>query len=276
MIDVIDARALPPLPGSDVMGSWADLADTVANRQRRGIDAPLDSSLETYRADCVAAGVRHAVVTGRVPNSAWGYMPNESAIAATSNDDFYLAATALDADDSDVECTIATLVSAGARAMVVEPALLDEPRRLDDAENHAVFDACSRSGLPVYVMCGGEVGPDLSWSDPLALESVAAAFPDLRIVCMHAGWPFTQVMLGVCYRRSNIWLMPDVYFPGLPGEADIVAAMNTYLVERVLFASAYPYSPVAELVERWSSLPLKSGVLGRVLHDNAAELLSIN
>ena len=107
-------------------------------------------------------------------------------------------------------------------------------------------EACLGAGLPLLIMAGGEAGPDLSYGDPVLLDRLAIRHPQLQIVNVHGGWPLVQGALGVAFRRKNVWYLGDVYFPNLPGEADIVLAMRTFLQERFLFSTGYPFCPLKD------------------------------
>jgi predicted TIM-barrel fold metal-dependent hydrolase len=83
-------------------------------------------------------------------------------------------------------------------------------------------------------------------------------------------------IIHVCYRRSNIWLSPDMYiFGGMPGAMDYINAANGFMADRFLFATAYPLLPFRSALETFLRFPLKPSVIERVLFRNAAELLGI-
>ena len=65
-------------------------------------------------------------------------------------------------------------------------------------------------GVPVFVM-SGPTTPDLRLNDPLAVDTVARAFPTLKIVCCHAFWPNIDGMLAVAFRNENVYVSPDMY-----------------------------------------------------------------
>ncbi len=129
--------------------------------------------------------------------------------------------------------------------------------------------------VPALIMGGGEAGPDLSFSDPARIDRVAIRFPELTIVNVHGGWPLAQAAVGVAFRRSNVWILPDVYFPGLPGEHDYVAAMKTFLADRFLFATGYPFCPISETIDRFAAFGLSDEILVKVFRDNAVRLFGL-
>jgi len=82
-------------------------------------------------------------------------------------------------------------------------------------------------------------------------------------------------MVGVAYRRPRVWLLPDVYFPGLPGEAELVLAMRTFLRDRVIYGSGYPFCPQSEQLAAIERLGLPETCLSAFLYSNAARLFGV-
>lgn len=276
MTAIIDARACPPIPAYLPDRTWTDLAGTLDGAAARGwqIDGPASSpDLQVYLDECRRLGVTRAGLTARVPNALWGGQGNPPVFEAVAQrPEFFFAYSAVDALEPEPGAAVQRLKDLGARGVVVEPGLADPVLHIDDPQVDPVYDACQSAGLPLLLMGGGETGPDLSYSDPLRHERVAMRFPRLRIVYMHGGWPFVQAALGVAFRRKNVWMMPDVYFPGLPGEHDYLLAMRTFLQDRFLFASNHPYCPLSRILARYHDFKLTDDLLGKVLHDNAHRL----
>lgn len=274
---IIDARARPPLPAFLPDRTYTNLRRTLANVRARGwVPTPSMAApdLDGYRAECAAAGIVRAGIPARVPNRWWGGQGNEPVFQACA-DPFYFAYAAVDPFLPGAAEGIAGLADRGARGIVLEPGIADEPSYVDDPSIDAVYEACQALEIPVLLMGGGETGPDLSFSDPVRFERVAVRFPRLTLVNVHGGWPHAQAALGVAFRRANVWLLPDVYFPGLPGETDYVLAMRTFLADRFLFATGYPFCPVGATVERYLSFGIDEQILQKVLYANAARLFRL-
>jgi hypothetical protein len=232
--------------------------------------------LDLFFGEMDAAGISRIGIPGRVPNRWWGGSGNDLVFAACADrPDRLFALAAVDPFDTEAPSSIASLKAAGARAIVLEPGIADPRAYVDDPRCDEVFAASVESELPVLIMGGGEAGPDLSFNDPLRFERVAIRFPALQLVNVHAGWPFVQGILGVAYRRPNVWLMGDVYFPRLPGEGDYVCAMKTYLEGRFLFATGFPYLPMKDTVDEYGRLGLPEPTLEKVMGLNAQRLFGL-
>jgi uncharacterized protein len=233
-------------------------------------------SLDLFWGEMDAAGVDVACVPGRVPNRWWGGTGNDGVFEACEASDRLIAYAALNPyDDPDAADAVAGLKARGAVGIVVESGIAQEPAYVDDPRIDPLCEACCAEGLPLLIMAGGEAGPDLSFCDPMLLDRLAVRHRELQIVNVHGGWPLVQGALGVAFRRPNVWYMCDVYFPGLPGETDILVAMRTFLQDRFLFSAGYPFCPIEATVERYLAFGLPDDVLEKVMGLNAVRLLGL-
>lgn len=276
---IVDARSRPPIPAFLPDRTYQNLERTLADSRRRGWTPSASITgrdLEAYLAEVRAGGIDRVGIPARVPNRWWGGQGNDLVFAACAeHPDLCYPYAAADPSSPGAADEVAALVARGARGVVVEPGICDEPRYVDDPEFDGLYGACAELGVPVLLMGGGETGPDLSFSDPLRFEQVAIRFPRLQLVNVHGGWPLTQAALGVAYRRPNVWMLADVYFPGLPGEQDYLLAIRTFLAERFLFATGYPFCPVAEILQRYRSFGLAPEVFENVMGGNAQRLFRL-
>ena len=85
--------------------------------------------------------------------------------------------------------------------------------------------------------CGG--GLRLQNSNPMLLEDVAIAFPDMQIVIAHPSWPWQDEAISLATHKPNIWIdlsgWSPKYFP-----PQLIQYANTLLKDRILFGSDYP------------------------------------
>ena len=164
----------------------------------------------------------------------------------------------------------------GFAAVAVDAGWAAEPLRVDAPPFRAVYAAAGELRVPVYLTVSGSVGPDIEYSNPVAIDRAAAAFPATRFVVVHAAWPWVHQMLGVAFKRPNVFLLPDVYgLLGMPGADQYAAAARGFLRERVLFGSSYPVGDPVQMVEGYQRLGLPADVLEDVMFKNAGALLGI-
>ena len=139
-----------------------------------------------------------------------------------------------------------------------------------------MYEHCASKGIPVLLMGGGGNGPDLSHSDPVIIDRVCGDFPNLTIINTHGGYPWVQQILFVAFKRPNLYLCPDMYMFNVPGVSDYVMAANSFMRDRIVFGTAYPFVGFKEGVEAFCALPFKPEVLPGLLYKNAARALKLD
>jgi predicted TIM-barrel fold metal-dependent hydrolase len=277
---IIDLRCRPPAAGFETMALYWD-KDRIAQMGRDIGFEPAPSytsqSLDLCIAEMDEAGIAVGVVTGRLSGERLGRIENAAIVdLVRAHPRRFLGLGGIDLDDMNaakrqVEDAINSPHLCGA---VFESGCAANPRYADDPEFAPLFSACEDAGLPVLLMAGGNAGPDLSYSNPVQVDRLAARHPKLQIVAAHGSWPWVNEILGVAYRRKNVWVSPDMYI-FLPGGQMYVEAANTYLQDRFLFGTAYPALPFKPTVERFLGLPFRDAVRSKLLHENARRLLGI-
>jgi hypothetical protein len=274
---IFDARAIPPAAAYRNTGTWNNPAQTLASLQQRGwapSPAIVNASMDEFESELRDNHITHVGFPARVDNTIWGGMPNldvkNLSDEFTSNSIWYGAL-----NFPDPEFGVATLVSLGASGIIVEPYLFSPSLQLDDTSLFGIYEEIESTGVPVLVMMGGEYGENVEWGDPVRLERIAKLFPTLRIVVVHSGWPKIQSILEVAFRCPNIYLLPDVYFPGLPGETDLVLAMRTFLTDRMIYGSGFPYCPHTQQIDAIGKLDLPKDVSERFFFENGARLFNL-
>ncbi len=153
----------------------------------------------------------------------------------------------------------------------IEPGFGAPPLKADDSVLFPVYETCSDLGVPVCLM-SGPTSPGLELTDPAPVGRVAAAFPDLRIVCYHGFYPYTNEMIGIAFRYENVFVVPDMYI-FLPGGRLYVEAGNGFMREQLLFGTSYPFRAMKQTVDDFIALGWRDDVLDLVLHKNAERVL---
>lgn len=285
-LSVIDANAKPPVPGALELGIYSR-GGVLSSRINRA--QPLDPafvirSFDTFRTQQKRAGVRFTLIHAKANGPGFDPLgPHETlsneAVAATVRElpgEFAGLATFDPVRDPAAGDGAQAALDDGFRGIALQPGYMPQPTTCNDRRLAPVYEVCAARGVPVAVLAGGFAGPDLSWSDPVHIDRLAQDFPQLKIIVTHGGFPFVQQAVGLLYRRENVWLMPDMYFPTMPGEDDYRAALASYASERFLFSSAYPLCPVRDQLDRLLRLDLPGNILDRYLYRNAMELFGLD
>jgi len=277
---IYDVRFRPPFAGFLDCVMYKNRARTIAHMRARDMSPfpALESlKLEDSVKECAEANVTRALVSGRGPNPMFEGAPNEDVLELTRlHPDLFRAAIAVDplGGETAVKEIRQYAHNKMVVAVVLEPGLLTTPAYFDDPRINPVFEECQSLDLPIVGMFGPISGPDIGFADPLPLDRVAGLFPKLKIIGAHGGWPYVTQMLAVAFRRPNVYLSPDIFMLNMPGSGQYVEAVNLYLEDRFLFATAYPFNGLQEYAAKFAQLPFRKGILPKLLYENAARLFS--
>lgn len=278
---IIDFRVRPPTKGFLRTYHYVNWNRTERIATDYGLKSPssaLNRDMSLFLAEMDAAGVDRAVVVGRQNALEWGKVPNEdvAAIVAEHPDRIYGYGGV---DGSDPDAAVAEAERAvrelGLRGIAVEPGFCQPPLYPDDESLYPIYAECERLKVPVMLTVSVLVGPDISYSDPTHIDRVAQAFPEVIFIIAHAAWPWVIPILGVAFKRENVYVLPDFYLLHMPGRHDYVEAANLYLKERLIFGSGYPIASLGESLHVISELPFRPDARSLFLGDNAARLLGL-
>jgi hypothetical protein len=276
---IIDFRIRPPF--KDFLGTAMYSGAERRDRMTRSIGfepspAAQQQSVDLMIEEMNAAGITLGVVVGRnsgalgsvdnatVKEFCDGYPGRFVPVASIDPTDRKKAAVAIDA-----------AVSSGFKAFNIEPGGAVPPLHTDDRRIYPIYAQLEDLGLPVIIMTGGNAGPDLSYTAPERIDRVLADFPTLRVVSSHGNWPWVHQILHVAFRRPNLYLSPDYLMVNMPGMQDYIAAADSWLADRFLYASAFPFAPIASYAEWFRRLPIKPENLDRIMSKNAIALLGL-
>jgi len=135
----------------------------------------------------------------------------------------------------------------------------------------AIFHS-GHSGIGSGMRCGG--GLRLEYSNPMHLDDVAIAFPDMQIVIAHPSFPWQDEALSVAMHKPNVWIdlsgWSPKYFP-----PPLVQYANTLLRDRVLFGSDYPLITPDRWMSDFEQGGFRDEVKPLILKENAKRLLGL-
>lgn len=142
---------------------------------------------------------------------------------------------------------------------------------LQELEMVALFHS-GQTGIGVGLR--GGAGIRLKYANPMALDDVAADFPDLKIVIAHPSFPWQEEALAVATHKPNVYIdlsgWSPKYFPPL-----LVRYANTLLRDKVLFGSDFPLLTPDRWLADFDTLDIKPEVRPLILKENAAGLLRL-
>lgn len=168
----------------------------------------------------------------------------------------------------------ADAIARGARGLKVHPCSHQLPA--NDRSLYPLFAIAEERGLPVTIHVGSSVfpGAKMRHCDPLLVDEVAADFPELRILCAHAGRGFwTRQVFELTRMRPNVWME----LSGMPATRIVQEFPELERVkDRVLFGSDWPSSPpISRLAAQFRQMPFSEELIENALWRNAARLFDL-
>lgn len=275
----IDFRVRPPYKGFLDTVMYSDPVRRDRFTRQLGLEpspAALALSVDLMIKEMDAAAIDIGVVVGR--NSGFfGSVSNATVLEFVSaHPGRFLAVASIDA--ANRKAAIAEIdwaIGAGFKAINIEPGAYPVPMHSDDRRLYPIYAHCEDRGIPVIIMNGGNAGPDLSYSKPEALDRVLADFPTLKVAVSHGGWPWVHEILHMAYRRSNLYVSPDMYLVDMPGMRDYIDAANGFLRDRFIYATSFPLCPIKGYRDWFERLPLTPEARHAALQDNPARFLGL-
>jgi predicted TIM-barrel fold metal-dependent hydrolase len=177
----------------------------------------------------------------------------------------------------------------GVRAL--ERAVIDDgfigahfyPHWYELAPNHArwypFYAKCVELDIPVQLQVGQSMIYDPSYprrsvGRPITLDDVACDFPELKLIGIHVGIPWTSEMIAMAWKHPNVYIGTDAHSPKY-WPKEFISYMNSYGQDKVIFGTDFPILRFERTVNEMVELGLKEHVFSKVMRDNASRLYKI-
>lgn len=221
------------------------------------------------------AGVVKSVVPGR---SLYGSGINDTLLEleALYPDKFiifpFLDVTNPDRALQDIDTYI---ISAKRKGASIEP-YLGNDLKFDDERIFPIYKKLEENNIPVMATVSGWVGKIIDNTIPAQVARVLTAFPKLKFIAAHGGWPWFNEMVAITFKYPNLYLTAD--FEGTRGAgADMLRHGALYMAtNQIIYASSYPYAPISQSIQSVRDWKLPAEIEQKVLYSNAAGLLGID
>ncbi len=154
---------------------------------------------------------------------------------------------------------------------------------VNDPELRPLFETIAGLGVPVMIDVGttgmgaglpGGMGARLRHAHPLAVDDLAATFPNLTIVAAHPGWPWVDEMTAVALHKANVYWELSGWAPRYFPES-LKRDIRGRLRDKVMFGSDHPSLPYDRLFREWEELGYSDEIMHRVFHENAERVLGL-
>ena len=149
----------------------------------------------------------------------------------------------------------------------------------DAAQIYPFYAKCCELGIPIMM----QVGHNLVYQKefrlpsvgrPICLDQVAIDFPELSIIGIHIGIPWTTEMISMAWKHDNIYIGVDAYAPK-HWPAELLKYLDSYGRDKVLFGTDWPVIDPERAIAEIAAHDLREESWRKVMRENAIKLFKL-
>jgi predicted TIM-barrel fold metal-dependent hydrolase len=157
------------------------------------------------------------------------------------------------------------------------------PHWFDLAPDHPrwypFYAKCCELDVPIQL----QVGQSLNYTPeqrlpsvgrPITLDAVACDLPELKLVGIHVGIPWTDEMIAMAWKHANVYIGCDAHSPKYWPQS-FVHYINTFGKDKVIFGTDYPVLDFERTRREIEDLGLREDSKRRLYRDNAVRLYKL-
>lgn len=150
----------------------------------------------------------------------------------------------------------------------------------DHARYYPLYAKCVELDVPIQLQVGQSLVytksyPRRSVGQPITLDSVACDFPELKLIGIHVGIPWTDEMIAMAWKHENIYIGCDAHSPKY-WPPSFLKYVNSYGQDKVIFGTDFPVLGFERTMQEIDDLELKPVVLQKLLRDNARRIYKLS
>ena len=149
----------------------------------------------------------------------------------------------------------------------------------DHAKWYPYYAKCCELDIPVQMQVGQSLVYQRarrrrSVGRPITLDAVACDFPELKLVGIHVGIPWTDEMIAMAWKHKNVFIGCDAHSPKYWPES-FRHYINSYGRKKVLFGTDYPVLAFKRTMDEIDALELNAEARKLLLRDNALRVYGL-
>ena len=150
----------------------------------------------------------------------------------------------------------------------------------DHAKYYPFYAKCCELDIPIQLQVGQSLVyskdfPCRSVGQPITLDAVACDFPELKLIGIHVGIPWTDEMIAMAWKHENVFIGCDAHSPKYWPES-FVHYINSYGQDKVIFGTDFPVLDFQRTIGEIHDLDLKPSVLKKLLRDNVRRIYRLS
>ncbi len=145
----------------------------------------------------------------------------------------------------------------------------------DDRMYYPFYAKCAELKIPVQI----QVGHSAQWflqtvAQPITLDRVAIDFPELKIIGIHIGHPWTEEMISMAWKHPNVFIGTDAHLPKY-WDKSLIKFINSRGQDKVMFGTDYPVIGFKRAIDELDKLELREGPKRKLLVENAVRVYGL-
>jgi predicted TIM-barrel fold metal-dependent hydrolase len=150
----------------------------------------------------------------------------------------------------------------------------------DHARMYPFYAKCVELGVPIQMQVGQSLiyAPDRplrSTGRPIVLDGIACDFPELVLIGIHVGIPWTSEMIAMAWKHPNVYIGSDAHSPRY-WPREFVQYINTYGQDKVLFGTDFPVLDFGRTMAEIDALELRADSKRKFLRDNVVRAYGLH
>jgi predicted TIM-barrel fold metal-dependent hydrolase len=149
----------------------------------------------------------------------------------------------------------------------------------DDKVYYPFYEKCCELDVPIMMQVGhcldynrDRVLPSVG--RPITLDRVAIDFPELKLIGIHLGWPWTEEMIALAYKHEKVYMCGDAYGPR-HWPKEYIHFINSWGQDKVMFGTDWPVVDFERAMAEIEEFDLRPEPKRKFLRDNAMELFKL-
>ena len=149
----------------------------------------------------------------------------------------------------------------------------------DHAKCYPFYAKCCELGVPIQIQVGQSMiyakeAPLKSTGQPIRLDAVACDFPELKLIGIHIGIPWTDEMIAMAWKHENVYIGADAHSPKYWPDS-FIRYLNSYGQDKVIFGTDFPVLDFKRTMQEIDALGLKPEVMQKFLRGNAQRIYNL-
>lgn len=150
----------------------------------------------------------------------------------------------------------------------------------DHARYYPFYAKCVELDVPIQMQVGQSLVYDPSFprrsvGRPITLDPVACDFPELKIIGIHIGIPWTEEMIAMAWKHANVFIGSDAHAPRYWPQS-FVHYINSYGQDKVIFGTDFPVLDFEKTMRQIDELGLRPEAKRKFLRDNALRIYKLD